>query len=412
MTFEQAVAIRPEFVEALIGMAEAYHRQGRRDVADRLLDQALKTEARTPAAMLTQAQAASQSQAHRTRARQLYDRAVASYPADASVRAARAVFLRAQGLHTLALDDLNAALTAEPENTRVLALRGETYLQAAQPHLALQDFERLVALLPDQAWAIACRGEALRCIGDHARAIADFQHARQLDPRFAFPIARIGEIHRDCGRFPQAIEYFREAKNLDPADAWTLAHLGAAYRRNREYQESIQCLDSALKLRPRNTWTLGQRVMLNLEQGRPGEALADLDVALEVRPESDWLYYLRGLICRVLGDASTARSWFRKAIELVRPKASADVLERPRNLANLALYLFADGETGEALEAYRHLLATPPDATAISETLYDLQDWLHIHNLGFERSLRLTPEEIQQVDQILQMLRSTQKTVN
>jgi len=64
--------------------------------------------------------------------------------------------------HDEALADLNRAIELDPNQTRAIADRGETYRITGRYDEALADFNRAIELDSDYAWAIGSRGHTYR----------------------------------------------------------------------------------------------------------------------------------------------------------------------------------------------------------------------------------------------------------
>jgi serine/threonine protein kinase/Tfp pilus assembly protein PilF len=93
-----------------------------------------------------------------------------------------------------AIRDFGKALEIRPDDGRLLARRGWTYLVFDSPRLALADFEAAIQLDPADSDAYNGRGTAHARLGDHIAAVADAREALRLgrtSPRVTYNAARI-----------------------------------------------------------------------------------------------------------------------------------------------------------------------------------------------------------------------------
>jgi eukaryotic-like serine/threonine-protein kinase len=117
------------------------------------------------------------------------DRLVERAPHAASGYRARALVRRAAGDRRGALADVAWALALEPDEPRLLELRGRLALEAGDPRGALADFDR--AILRGAEGALrGPRATALMALGRDEAAVADWSRALEFDP--ADPAAYLG----------------------------------------------------------------------------------------------------------------------------------------------------------------------------------------------------------------------------
>jgi len=143
------------------------------------------------------------------------------------LRFLRGLALCEYGKFDWGLQDLEAAVAAEPANTQFYRGRGLARVEVAHAEAALADGEHLVRLEPHVATSFYVRGKARAALGRHEEAIADFTQAIRLRPELVYPrIARsesyasIGESRRsedDRDAANQAIrDHSRCAPCVDP----------------------------------------------------------------------------------------------------------------------------------------------------------------------------------------------------
>lgn len=107
----------------------------------------------------------------------------------------RALVLIRDGRLEAALEDLDQAAAATPDEALVYADRGNLLMRLGRPADALVAHDRAVALAPGDPVSYYNRAFAYRMLGDDANAVTDLERARQL---LAEPVRSVpGE---DAGR--------------------------------------------------------------------------------------------------------------------------------------------------------------------------------------------------------------------
>lgn len=170
--FEQAIALYPAYVEALLALGDAYRQLGRSDDAVRVLRQALAVRPRMLEAHI----------------------------------ALGSLYVQ-RGEHERALEQLSLALAQAPEQRQLLRNVGLLQLATARPEAALTTFRRLCALQPGDADPRLHLAQAALQSGDPAAArdglerlatltLSPQQHARAAQLAAQLGDEAMAERHR------------------------------------------------------------------------------------------------------------------------------------------------------------------------------------------------------------------------
>jgi tetratricopeptide (TPR) repeat protein len=160
--------------------------------------------------------------------RELWQRAVASYPRVASF------WLNLGNAHTLAGDHLRAvpaydrALALEPGNLKARTMRGVAHSYAGRPDLALADLEAVLAVAPGHPEAVLNRGILRLRQGRHREAVPDLERAARLLPDVPLAWLSLAGALRGEGRREEAEAAARRAWELDPSLAGAREFQGGA----------------------------------------------------------------------------------------------------------------------------------------------------------------------------------------
>jgi tetratricopeptide (TPR) repeat protein len=249
----------------------------------------------------------------------------------------------AAGTHKLdKLAALYAAYIAtKPDDAPRYLSRAEFYEATFQRSLALADLDKAVSLDGNAATFLR-RAALLEAMGEKEKAAADYRSALAIDPSSNPALARLGLLEIDAGQKDSALAPIEEhlATADDDKPDWLmikavlLARAADAEGALVAINEAIgiksanaslfneRCwikgtlavhLDSAvddctraIELAENNTAELDSRAMVYFRLNRLDEALSDLNAALDRNPASSGSLYLRAVVERKLGKAHDA----------------------------------------------------------------------------------------------------------
>ncbi|MBB4314727.1 tetratricopeptide repeat protein [Roseospira marina] len=257
-----ALAVKPDFPRAALGIAETLRRMERFEAANAVLD---GIDSRDDAAL---------------------DYVVQLY--------------RAENLERLdrideALAHYDALAEAHPEQVEPLVDKGDL-LRRADRFAAAADAYR-VALTrleagetdPAAVWPILYRrGIAHERAGAWDAARADFERALELEPNQPEVLNYLGYSLMDRGEnIEQALEMVREAVRQRPDDGYIVDSLGWGYYLLGRYDEAVEELERAVALRPQD-WTINDHLGdAYWRVGRRTEARFQWERALSLEPRED-----------------------------------------------------------------------------------------------------------------------------
>ena len=235
----------------------------------------------------------------------------------------------------------NAIVAAKPDDATRYLGRAAFYEATFQRSLALADLDKAVSLDGNNSTFMR-RAVLLETLGKKDKAAADYQAALGIDPSSKPALERLGLLEVDAGRRDAALEPIEEhLANADDDKADWLMIKAQLLARAADGQGSLAALDEAIALKSANAvlfnercWIkatlvvhvesavqdctraieltdnnaaeLDSRAMAYFRLNRLDEALADLNAALDRNPLSPGSLYLRAVIERKLGKAREA----------------------------------------------------------------------------------------------------------
>jgi predicted TPR repeat methyltransferase len=276
---EQAVAINPDNVEALLVLADAYTHEG--NLADALA---------------------------------AYDRVIRLDPGIAQVHNNRGLVLAALGRQADARASFDRAIALEPGLCDAHINRGNALRHLKRPDEALAAYDKALALDPDLAHAWLGGGNIFFDLKRYHDAAASYGAALALNA--GLPHAWLGRANVLCklGHHSEALAAYQRALALKPdfVGAWLgqgnlLCELG-------RYDEALMPYDRALALQPdlAEAWLGRGNVFHDLK--RHEEALTAYDKALAASPELSGAWLGRGNALRATGRRQEAIDAYRQAV--------------------------------------------------------------------------------------------------
>jgi tetratricopeptide (TPR) repeat protein len=181
LSFDRAVALKPDLVDAYLLRGKSYIGQADPDRALSDFSRVIELRPSDPAGWIARGAAYLDINDF---ASAIADatRSIALSPKEASAYNLRGSALRKSGDLKKALDDFNQAVALDP-NPDNYYQRGAIYQLLGQHKLAIEDFTRVIGMIPDLGNAFYARAASRRAVGDLAGAREDHQQGRVLDGR-------------------------------------------------------------------------------------------------------------------------------------------------------------------------------------------------------------------------------------
>jgi len=223
----------------------------------------------------------------------------------ASAAAARAVELDptlAEAHGSLALVRLweNDLKAAEREFQQALELNpgyaqgrmryGDLLIRTGRPEDAVAEMGRALELDPLSLMVNNATGWHLYLARRYDEAIAQFKKALELDPGFALAHYDLGRVYEQKGMYEQAISEFQKAKELSPETPYILAGLGHCYGVMGRRGEAHKLLEELKALSKRRHVKSLDIAFVHLGLGDREQALEGLERAAAER--EGWIGYL------------------------------------------------------------------------------------------------------------------------
>ncbi len=211
---------------------------------------------------------------------------------------------------------LDKALALEPGNREALQKLAELYLIIRDYDETYRTVDRALKADPVNPEIYLIKGMALLEQSDTAAAINALKKAVYQNPDFYEANIQLGIIY-GAKHDPLAVEYFNTAINIYPENSDAYYNLGMYYQENGEIQKAVSTYRTILEMDPGNvyaTYNLGYVNLVYLKDFN--RAIEFFTKVVQTDPSYAEAYYNRGYAYELLGRYDSARSDYRKTLEV------------------------------------------------------------------------------------------------
>lgn len=214
-SYDRAIAVRPTYTLALVNRGNVLRDLGRHHQALASYEQALALQPLNPDALNNRGICFRDLGQH-AESLESYDRSLAFFPDNVNVLVNRASALIALGRPSEALESCGRALALRPGLPEAFNVRGNALCKLGRPGDALADYEQASAARPDDAGILYNRGNVLQMLGRHQDSLADYDRALKLKPDYADALYNRGNALLTLRRNRAAAEDFERLLKIDP----------------------------------------------------------------------------------------------------------------------------------------------------------------------------------------------------
>lgn len=344
--YDKAIALNARNAEALEGRARLMRRLGRFKEAIADYEALLRFMPARPDALCNLGEAY-EAAGLRAKAIECYERALKdSPPGYTPALTAHALLIYEDGRTESALEELRAALAADPNNATAWYNCGVVHAARDEDREALDCFAHALHLVPGYPKALYGAAGALQKLGRAEEALSACAKLLRQTPSDFDALFLTGNVLYDMRQLGEALAAFDKALQIDPTHLGALCNKGATLRELGRFQEATQMFDAALERNAACIEALLGRGIVEFKSSRIVEARAYFERALAVDPSSATAWCGRGLALQHLGDIAEARSNFERALAL-----KPDLPEGHANLGALQLLL---GDFQNGWEGYEY----------------------------------------------------------
>jgi tetratricopeptide (TPR) repeat protein len=226
-----------------------------------------------------------------------------------------------------AMVDLSRSIELSP-NVKGMEIvyvnRANLYWLDNQPGPAMADIDKAMALNPRFALAFNMRGRLRADAGDLDGALADFNRAIEIEPKMMPAYSARAQVNFQAGRLQESISDYKTLMWTSPNDADAVASHGILRGMLGETDAAVNDLLKAGLMNARAIST----------EKRPGATspAIRLDQYLEMNPNEARAHLMRGALAYINGDLDRGRNEMGTALKL-DPKLQSDAEAVTKRLA-------------------------------------------------------------------------------
>jgi putative PEP-CTERM system TPR-repeat lipoprotein len=251
-----------------------------------------------------------------------------------------------------AREAIQTALSGGFEHVPSLLLAGEIEYRAKQFNQAEDYLRRALKGSPGLLYAQRLLAATYLRLGSPARALEVLEQPLSRGTRDPQLMTVAGEAYLAVGDFPKAAQYFAQTTALDPKNAAARTRLGQARFAEGDTEGAIRDLEAASAMDP-NASPADLALIANLlRQKQFDQALAAVGRLEQKQPNNPMVYNLKGLVYLAKRDIGTARANFERAVQIQQDYFPA--------IGNLALLDRIDKKPDVARKRYEALLEKNP----------------------------------------------------
>jgi tetratricopeptide (TPR) repeat protein len=407
--YRAALAKQPKYSEALIGLANLLWRQGKRDVALDVLNQAKAVEPHGPKVALAFSELHTAEgqlgeavkdleglprQAWSPRVllalSTLYLRTGQFEKAHLTLRPLAQMmpdapivrYLQAHaalGLNRVddAIRDLQAVAARLPDNAFARYALGNAYLAGGRARDALREFDAVAKSMEGVVDYHLQVARAQLHLGEFDRALKAARVASGLKPQRPQPWGILGTIYAARGDLKRAESMYAKALEVDPSFSPGRVALGNVYNLEKKPEEALKEYESALQANPDYAPALRAKIATLVQQGRTDDAFTLVQATLKRDPQNAELITTRAFLHDRKGDRKAAEADLKHAIQV-------DEKYVPARFA-LARLLLADKRESEAIAQLQRVLTDRPGEITATLTLA----YLHTVQARYDQAIAI-----------------------
>ncbi len=183
---------------------------------------------------------------------------------------------------------LTGLLPEDPNDTTVLFLLSEVYLQQDEYEKALAIIDNAIGLSPDIPYLFYNKARVLIHMDKFDEAETNLKESIALDPEDADYFAMLATVKLQRKQFEEALELANQALELDAENLVALNTRGSALLKLDRKEESFLTIEGALREDPNNAYTHANYGWNLLEKGDHKKALVHFSEALKNDPNYDY----------------------------------------------------------------------------------------------------------------------------
>jgi putative PEP-CTERM system TPR-repeat lipoprotein len=348
--FKQALEDKPDFPDALVGLAQYSLSKQDLATATQYAEKAVAANPKNADAWLFKGDVL-RAEGKVDAALAAYDQVVKLKPNNAQAYLNKAFIETSTGKFEAAKANIEAARKVTRGNLMVLYTQALLDFTQGQQAAAWESLQQILSKAPGHMPSVLLAGASQLAMGSLPQAEQHLKHYLESDPKNLYArklltavylknrdtqraiallrqplrdgvnqdpqlFALAGEAHMQANEFTQATEYFEKAIKIAPKNAALHAALSTSKMGQGDNARAVAELEMATKLDPKSFQAGILLVMTHLRLKEPEKALLAVKALEKEYPDNPSVAHIKGGIYLTKNDIVSARAHFEKALSL------------------------------------------------------------------------------------------------
>ncbi len=185
-----------------------------------------------------------------------------------------------------AVATLEPLLKAPTQDAHLLAVAGESYMQARKFDQAIVYFEKAIALAPKTSALYTSLGLSRISAGQQEQGVSDLEKAVALDPKSAQAGTALAQVQLRLKHYDKALAAAQALEQQQPGSADVQNLKGGIYLAQGNRANARAAFDKAVSLQPTFLPAVGNLAQLDVQDGKPEAAKQRLEAVLAKDPRT------------------------------------------------------------------------------------------------------------------------------
>jgi putative PEP-CTERM system TPR-repeat lipoprotein len=373
-SFEKALGLQPDYVQALFNLAQLDIQQKDLASARKRYQAILAKDAKNALAMIGMADVEAADKKDQESLAWL-KKAKSANPESTTPRLALGTYYLRNKNNGMALSELTEALRSHPDDAGLLGLLGQVQLANRQAAVAVATYKKLVSVRPELPAAHYHLAIAQVDNQDFSAAAESLRKAVQLKPDYVEAIDALAKLEIRAGRPAEALKLAKDLQKAAPRSPAGLTLEGDLLLQQKRYADALKAYQGAFALGQSSLLAVKLHVAQN-KAGNRKEADAKLQQWLNDHPDDVGAWqYLAGQNLKA-GNNKLAIEQYQRVLQKAPDNAMA--------LSDLAI-LYQREKDPRALTIADRAYQLVPDSATTADTL----GWILLEQGKTARGLEL-----------------------
>jgi len=214
---------------------------------------------------------------------------------------------------TVALDN---CLKINPGHAEACYYKGMMHFEFKEFEKAIEYYTKAINSKANYVYAYNDRGSVKRAKGDYSGAIADYEKALSFDNSQFFILNNLGSAYRLNKNYSKAIETYSKSLQKKPSYLIALSNRGAAHFENNNLKAAQEDFEAVLKQDPKNAYAYNNLASIAIKNKDYKKAKEMASRSIEFDQKNGPAFYNRGIARQMLREEDGSCSDWKKASDL------------------------------------------------------------------------------------------------